>query len=340
MHHTYTHRRQYSSSCTRKSSTQDFHPTTSPSLSPSAAAEKESFYISTPIYYVNGEPHLGHAYTSVTADMVARYQRHLGRDVLFVTGTDEHGQKVQQSAVAAGIEPQAYADKVSRAFLDMTRAFGCEHSDFIRTTEGRHKQCVSKLWNVLQEKGYIYRGKYCGWYAVRDEAYYTSDELSPDGFAPTGADVKWVEEESYFFKLSSFTQPLLQHYGASSTGADAEAEAEGEAEAEAENEVMAFLLQKGGLHDLSISRASFDWGVPVPGEQGQGHVVYVWLDALANYLTAVGYAADTNHTDDNTMMRKYWPADVHVVGKDILRFHCIYWPAFLMAAGLPLPKKV
>ena len=285
------------------------------------------YYITTPIYYVNGLPHLGHAYTSVTADVLARFHRMAGHPVHFVTGTDEHGQKVQQSALAAGQTPQAFADEISAQFRSLTEALGCSNDDFIRTTEARHKVTAAKLWKALEASGQIYLGAYEGWYSVRDEAYYQESELV-DGKAPSGAPVQWVREESYFFRLSQWTQPLLDFY---------EANPDFIAPRGCRNEVVAFVAQKGGLKDLSISRSTFSWGIPVPGNNE--HVMYVWLDALANYLSAIEYAkSDSSHS--GSPFERFWPASLHVIGKDILRFHCIYWPAFLLAAGLAPPKRV
>jgi methionyl-tRNA synthetase len=285
----------------------------------------QKFYITTPIYYVNGAPHLGHAYTSVAADVMARFKRLESADVFFLTGTDEHGQKVEAAARLAGVEPQAFADKVSADFLDMSRRMNISNDVFIRTTEARHKAAAQAIWLKLQEAGMIYLGAYEGFYAVRDEAFYDEDELvtAADGSkkAPSGAPVEWVVEPSYFFKLSAFQEKLLAFY---------EANPDFIAPAAKRNEILSFV--RGGLHDLSISRTSFSWGIPVPGDEK--HVMYVWLDALVNYLSAIGYP------DANAAKAKYWPADLHLVGKEIIRFHAVYWPAFLMAADLPLPKKV
>lgn len=292
-------------------------------LSASTSTESSSsFYVTTPIYYVNGEPHLGHAYTSVAADVLARFEKKRGKDVYFLTGTDEHGQKVQQSAENAELSPQIFSDNVSEKFRNLIDLLGCSNDDFIRTSEDRHKDSVVALWKRLESKGYIYLGAYEGWYSVRDESFYTEGELV-DGKAPTGADVEWVKEESYFFKLSAFTEPLLNYYKEHPNfiGPDGR-----------RNEVLAFVSQEGGLRDLSISRTTFDWGVKVP--DAPEHVVYVWLDALTNYISALGWP------DNNDLMDKYWPADVHIVGKDILRFHAVFWPAFMMAADLPLPKRI
>ncbi len=286
---------------------------------------KPKFYLTTPIYYVNGAPHLGHAYTSTAADVLARFKRLDGYDVFFLTGTDEHGQKVEAAAKAAGVDPQTFTDRVAADFIDMSRRMNISNDDFIRTTEPRHRQACQALWQRLADAGSITLGAYEGWYAVRDEAFYDEDELvtAPDGTrrAPTGAPVEWVVEPSYFFNLSAFQDRLLAHY---------EAHPDFVAPAAKRNEILSFV--RGGLHDLSISRTSFSWGVPVPGDPA--HVMYVWLDALTNYLTAAGYP------DEAAPRVAFWPANLHLVGKEIIRFHAVYWPAFLMAAGLPLPERV
>ncbi len=279
------------------------------------------YYLTTPIYYINAPPHLGHAYTSVASDAMVRFMRLDGRATHFLTGTDEHGQKVAAAARAAGLEPAAYADGISKEFSDMTRLMNVSNDDFIRTTEPRHVAGVQALWRELQRRGEIYLGTFAGWYSVRDEAFYEESELV-DGKAPTGAEVEWVEEENYFFRLSAWQDRLLTHY---------EANPDFIAPRSRRNEVVSFV--KGGLRDLSISRTSFRWGIPVPGDEK--HVMYVWLDALANYITALGYP----ETEGNDYAR-FWPADLHMVGKDIIRFHCVYWPAFLMGAGLSPPKRV
>lgn len=284
--------------------------------------EKQSYYLTTPIYYVNDKPHIGHAYTTLACDALARFKRLDGYDVMFLTGTDEHGQKVQKSAEAKGVEPKAFTDEVSQNFRDLTKVLDFTNDDFIRTTEPRHYAACQQLWNTLIENGDIYLGSYSGWYAVRDEAFYAESEIK-DGKAPTGAPVEWVEEPSYFFRLSAYQDKLLAHY---------EANPDFVAPKSRFNEVKSFV--KGGLLDLSVSRASFSWGVPVPGDED--HVMYVWLDALTNYMTAAGYAQEGGEAD----YAKRWPADLHMVGKDILRFHAVYWPAFLMAANLELPKRV
>lgn len=278
------------------------------------------FYITTPIYYVNDRPHIGHAYTSVACDVMARHRRQMGDAVKFLTGTDEHGQKVEKSALAAGKTPQEFADGVSVHFRELTKLMNISADDFIRTTELRHIRSAQALWTRMAERGHIRLGSYAGWYSVRDEAYYAESELV-NGKAPTGADVEWVEEPSYFFNLSQWQEKLLAWYDANPDAI---------APASRRNEVISFV--KGGLKDLSISRTTFRWGIPVPGDDK--HIMYVWLDALANYLSALGYPDSTQEYKD------FWPASLHMVGKDILRFHAVYWPAFLMAADLPLPKRI
>ncbi|AMW35199.1 methionine--tRNA ligase [Haematospirillum jordaniae] len=285
-----------------------------------------SYYVTTPIYYVNDRPHIGHAYTTLACDVLARFKRLDGYRVMFLTGTDEHGQKVEKSAHAKGIDPQVFTDEVSQNFRDLASVMKYSHDDFIRTTEPRHKAACAALWKRLVDRGDIYAGKYAGWYAVRDEAFYAESELqtAPDGtrIAPTGAPVEWVEEPSYFFRLSAWQDKLLRFYDEHPDFIAPESR---------RNEVISFV--QGGLQDLSVSRTTFRWGVPVPGDSE--HIMYVWLDALTNYLTATGYP-DTGHE----RYKAFWPADLHMVGKDILRFHAVYWPAFLMAADLPLPKRV
>jgi methionyl-tRNA synthetase len=295
-------------------------------------------YITTPIYYVNDRPHIGHAYTSLAADVLARWHRLAGREVYFLTGTDEHGQKVEKAAQDAGEDPQAFTDRVSQAFRDLTATMGLSNDGFIRTTEPRHRAACQALWQRLAERGEIYLGAYEGWYAVRDEAFYGPDELTErDGvkYAPSGAPVAWVKEPSYFFRLSKWLPELLRRF-------DLPAEDPNRIDIQPEarrNEVRAFIQQglkefaeTPGKLDLSISRTSFRWGVPVPGDDQ--HVMYVWMDALTNYITALGYP------DEEAPLWRFWPADLHLVGKDIVRFHAIYWPAFLMAAGLAPPKRV
>jgi len=282
----------------------------------------KSYYLTTPIYYVNDKPHIGHAYTTLACDALARFKRLDGFDVKFLTGTDEHGQKVQKSAEDKGIDPKTFTDQVSQNFRDLTATLNFTNDDFIRTTEERHYKSCQKLWNTLIENGDIYLGSYAGWYAVRDEAFYAESEIT-DGKAPSGAPVEWVEEPSYFFRLSAYQDKLLAHYDANPDFVAPKSRL---------NEVRSFVA--GGLNDLSVSRASFSWGVPVPGDDA--HVMYVWLDALTNYITAAGYGQD----DEADRFPSRWPADLHMVGKDIVRFHAVYWPAFLMAAGVPLPKRV
>lgn len=280
-----------------------------------------AFYITTPIYYVNDSPHIGHAYTTLACDAVARFMRLDGRDVRFLTGTDEHGQKVEKAARDRGMDPQAFTDEVSTRFRDLASAMNFSHDDFIRTTEERHKRAVQGLWQKLVDAGEIYLGAYAGWYSVRDEAFYAESEIT-DGKAPSGAPVEWVEEPSYFFRLSAWQDRLLAFYAANPDCILPESR---------RNEVVSFV--KGGLNDLSVSRTTFNWGVPVPGDPD--HVMYVWLDALTNYISALGYPEDPDG-----LYARFWPCDVHVVGKDILRFHAVYWPAFLMAAGLEPPRRV
>jgi len=285
----------------------------------------KTYYVTTPIYYVNDVPHIGHAYTTVACDVLARWKRLDGYDVFFLTGTDEHGQKVEKAAETAGVDPQSFTDRVSVAFREMAATMGISNDDFIRTTEARHKASVAELWKRLEASGDIYLGGYEGWYAVRDEAFYDEDELRtlPDGgkIAPSGAPVEWVVEPSYFFRLSAWQERLLAFYEANPGFIAPDAR---------RNEVLSFV--RGGLRDLSISRTSFTWGIPVPGDPK--HIMYVWLDALQNYVSAIGFP------DAAAPRAKFWPADLHMVGKDILRFHTVYWPAFLMSAGLPTPKRV
>ncbi len=287
---------------------------------------RKSFYVTSPIYYVNDKPHIGHAYTTLACDVLARFKRLDGYKVMFLTGTDEHGQKVEKSAIAAGKAPLQFCDEVSANFRALAVALNASNDDFIRTTEPRHHRACQAIWRAMQERGDVYLGSYAGWYAVRDEAFYGEDELSkgPDGkfVAPSGAPVEWVEEPSYFFKLSAWKDKLLAHYEAHPDFILPESR---------RNEVISFV--KGDLRDLSISRTSFTWGVPVPGDEA--HIMYVWLDALTNYISALDYpdVGGDKYT-------RFWPADLHLVGKDILRFHAVYWPAFLMSAGLAPPQRV
>ncbi|MGD9535830.1 MAG: methionine--tRNA ligase [Alphaproteobacteria bacterium] len=285
-----------------------------------------AYYITTPIYYVNDSPHIGHAYTSLACDVLARFMRLDGYRVHFLTGTDEHGQKVEKAAITAGRQPQDFVDEVSQRFRALGVAMGYSNDDFIRTTEPRHIAACQHLWEAIKANGDIYLGKYAGWYSVRDEAFYAEDELraGPDGhkLAPSGAPVEWVEEPSYFFRLSAWQERLLRFYDDNPDFIAPDSR---------RNEVTSFV--RGGLQDLSISRASFKWGVPVPGDPA--HVMYVWLDALTNYITAVGYPEI-----ESPLYKSFWPADLHMVGKDIVRFHAVYWPAFLMSAGVAPPKRV
>ena len=290
-------------------------------------APRAAYYLTTPIYYVNDSPHIGHAYTSLACDVLARFMRLDGRDVMFLTGTDEHGQKVQKSAIAAGMEPQDFVDQVSERFRALGDVMGYSNDDFIRTTEDRHTRSCQELWRRIEANGHIYLDKYAGWYSVRDEAFCAESEVTdgPDGSKVTVADgspVEWVEEPSYFFRLSAWQERLLEFY---------EKNPQAVAPESRRNEVISFV--SGGLNDLSVSRASLKWGIPVPGDPD--HTMYVWLDALTNYISAAGFP-DT----ECDLYRTYWPCDLHMVGKDILRFHAVYWPAFLMAAGVEPPTRV
>ncbi|MEM0898490.1 MAG: methionine--tRNA ligase [Pseudomonadota bacterium] len=282
------------------------------------------FYITTPIFYPNGVPHIGHAYTAIATDVLARFQRLDGREVFFLTGTDEHGQKMQRTAEGRGITPLQLADENSTVFQDLVNTLGCSHDDFIRTTEERHKKACQELWRRMEANGDIYLATYGGWYSVRQEAYFDESEtaVEEDGVRrePLGSEVEWVEEESYYFKLSAYGDKLLKYY---------ENHPDFIAPDERRNEVLSFV--KGGLKDLSISRTTFDWGVPVPGNDD--HVMYVWADALTNYLTAAGWPNNENGK------LNFWPA-THIIGKDIIRFHAVYWPAFLMSAGVDLPERI
>ena len=283
------------------------------------------YTITTPIYYVNGSPHIGHAYTSIAADILARWKRLDGFEVFFLTGTDEHGQKVEQAALAAGVAPQAFVDRVSAEFRAMADALDISYDDFVRTTEPRHLAACAAFWRRMEQAGQIYEGAYEGWYALRDESFYGEDEitLQTDGtrIAPTGAPVEWVREPSFFFRLSAWQDKLLAFY---------EAHPDFIAPTARRNEIVSFVRQ--GLKDLSISRTGFAWGVPVPDHPG--HVMYVWCDALVNYVTALGFP------EMESPLWEFWPAELHLVGKEIARFHAVFWPAFLMAADLALPRRV
>jgi methionyl-tRNA synthetase len=281
------------------------------------------FYITTPIYYVNARPHIGHAYTTIACDTVARRQRLLGADTFFLTGTDEHGQKIERAAQAAGKTPQQYADEISAEFRNLWKRMGISNDDFIRTTEERHIKRTQELFRRMRDNGYIYKGSYTGQYCVSDEMYV--DGAQPGDPCPEcGRITETVHEENYFFKLSAFQDKLLEAY----------AHPDFIRPDTRRNEVISFV--RSGLRDLSISRSTFSWGIPVPDDPK--HVIYVWLDALANYITAIGYGS--SHAGAQEAFKKYWPADVHMIGKEIVRFHCVYWPAFLMAAGLELPKAI
>ncbi|MFT3730807.1 MAG: methionine--tRNA ligase [Hyphomicrobium sp.] len=285
----------------------------------------DKYYITTPIFYPNGKPHIGHAYTVIASDVLARFARLDGKDVFFLSGTDEHGLKMQQTAEKEGITPKALADQNSAVFREMIAMLGGSNDDFIRTTEPRHYKSCQAIWERMAANGDIYLDRYGGWYSVRQEAYFDEKEttVGEDGVRrePLGSPVEWNEEESYFFRLSAYQDKLLEHY---------ERNPEFIGPVERRNEVVSFV--KSGLKDLSVSRSTFNWGVPVPGDDK--HVMYVWVDALTNYITAAGFP------DTNAERWKYWPADVHMIGKDIVRFHAVYWPAFLMSASIELPKRV
>ncbi len=289
---------------------------------------RNAYYVTTAIAYPNGEPHIGHAYEMVATDAIARWRRLEGREVLFLTGTDEHGLKMVQTAQREGLATRALADRNAARFKDLAAALNISNTDFIRTTEERHLKASQEIWNrmAVANNGDIYQSTYTGWYSVRDEAYFDEDELTAgeDGkkYAPSGAEATWVEEPSYFFRLSAYQDRLLKLY---------EEQPDFIAPKERRNEIVSFV--KSGLQDLSISRTTFDWGIPVPG--APGHVMYVWIDALTNYITGAGFPDDKGE-----LFRKFWPADLHVIGKDIIRFHTVYWPAFLMSAGLPVPGRV
>ncbi|MCR4266336.1 methionine--tRNA ligase [Nitratireductor sp. ZSWI3] len=286
---------------------------------------RDKFYITTPIFYPNGKPHIGHAYTVIATDAMARFQRLDGKDVFFLSGTDEHGLKMQQTADKEGLTAQELADRNSAIFRTMVEAVGGSNDQFIRTTEARHRDACQAIWQKMADNGDIYLDRYSGWYSVRQEAYFDESEttVGEDGVRrePLGSPVEWNEEETYFFRLSAYQDRLIAHY---------EENPDFIGPAERRNEVMSFV--RSGLKDLSISRSTFKWGIPVPGDEK--HVMYVWVDALTNYITAAGYP------DTTSKSWAYWPADVHVIGKDIVRFHAVYWPAFLMSAGIALPSRV
>jgi methionyl-tRNA synthetase len=286
----------------------------------------KNFYITTPIYYPSGRPHMGHAYSSIIADFFARFKSIDDYNVHFLTGTDEHGLKIQRSAEKAGKEPKEFCDQISQTFKDLSKTLNLSNTDFIRTTEDRHKKTVQHLWSLLKKNDDIYLSNYSGWYSVSDEAFYNEDEIEEiDGkkiAKSSKSNVEWIEEESYFFRLSRWQKPLLEFYENNPDFILPESR---------KNEVISFV--KSGLKDLSVSRKTFTWGIPVPSNDK--HIIYVWLDALTNYLSALNYP-DTN----DELFKKFWPASIHLIGKDILRFHAVYWPAFLLAAKIELPKKV
>ena len=286
----------------------------------------KNFYITTPIYYPSGKPHMGHAYSSIIADFFARFKSIDDYNVHFLTGTDEHGLKIQRSAEKAGKDPKEFCDQISQTFKDLSKTLNLSNTDFIRTTEDRHKKTVQHLWSLLEKNDDIYLSNYSGWYSVSDEAFYNEDEIEEiDGkkiAKSSKSNVEWIEEESYFFRLSKWQKPLLEFYENNPDFILPESR---------KNEVISFV--KSGLKDLSVSRKTFTWGIPVPSNDK--HIIYVWLDALTNYLSALNYP-DTN----DELFKKFWPASIHLIGKDILRFHAVYWPAFLLAAKIELPKKV
>ena len=286
----------------------------------------KNYYITTPIYYPSAKPHMGHAYSSIIADFFARFKKIDGFNVYFLTGTDEHGLKIQRSAEKLNKDPKSFCDEISKTFEDLTKTLNLSNTDFIRTTEDRHKVSVQNLWNILEKNKQIFLSKYSGWYSVSDEAFYNEDEVEEkDGLKvakSSGSAVEWVEEESFFFKLSEWEKPLLDFYEKNKNFILPESR---------RNEVISFV--KSGLKDLSVSRKTFSWGVKVPSDEN--HVVYVWLDALTNYLSSLKYP-----DENNELYKNFWPADLHIIGKDILRFHAIYWPAFLLAAKIEPPKRV
>ena len=287
---------------------------------------KNNYYITTPIYYPSAKPHMGHAYSSIVADFFARFKRISEHNVFFLTGTDEHGQKIQRAALEAKKDPLDFCNEISSNFKDLSAILNLSNDDFIRTTEKRHKMAVENLWNILEKKNEIYLSKYSGWYSVSDEAFYSENEIEDKDNIKvnklSGSKVEWVEEESFFFKLSKWEKKLLEYYDKNPEFIRPESR---------RNEVISFV--KGGLKDLSVSRKSITWGINVPSQKD--HIIYVWLDALTNYLSALDYP-----NIDTDKYKNFWPASVHIIGKDILRFHAVYWPAFLLAANLPLPKTI
>ena len=286
----------------------------------------KNYYITTPIYYPSAKPHMGHAYSSIVADFFARFKIIDGYNVYFLTGTDEHGLKIQRSAEKEDKDPKSFCDEISKTFEDLTKTLNLSNTDFIRTTEKRHKVSVQNLWNILEKNKQIYLSKYSGWYSVSDEAFYNEDEVEEKNGSKvsksSGSIVEWVEEESFFFKLSEWEKPLLDFYNKNKDFILPESR---------RNEVISFV--KDGLKDLSVSRKTFSWGIKVPSDEN--HVVYVWLDALTNYLSSLKYPDESND-----LYKRFWPADLHIIGKDILRFHAIYWPAFLLAANIKPPKRI
>ncbi|MBD1174766.1 methionine--tRNA ligase [Pelagibacterales bacterium SAG-MED01] len=284
------------------------------------------YYITTPIYYPSAKPHMGHAYSSIIADFFARFKKIDGFKVCFLTGTDEHGLKIQRAAEKKGIETLKFCNEISQTFRDLSKTLNLTNTDFIRTTEERHKKSVQSLWKELEKNDDIYLSKYSGWYSVSDEAFYTNDEIEEiEGIKRaiiSKSSVEWMDEESYFFRLSKWEKPLLEYYEKNPDFILPESK---------KNEVISFV--KSGLKDLSVSRKSFSWGIKVPGNNE--HVIYVWLDALTNYISALNYPSI-----NDSLFQKFWPASIHLIGKDILRFHAVYWPAFLMAAKIPLPEKI
>ena len=286
--------------------------------------KKKSFFITTPIYYVNDTPHIGHAYTSIACDVLARFNRLKDLDVMFLTGTDEHGLKIEQAAKKENLESKVFVNQMSLHFKELSKTLNISNDNFVRTTDEYHIKASQHIWKILQDNNQIYLDKYKGWYSVSDEAFFNDDEITEDKknkkkIAPTGNVVEWVEEESYFFKLSQWQSQLLEYYEKNPNFIGPSSR---------RNEVISFV--KNGLKDLSISRTAFNWGIKVPNDEQ--HVMYVWLDALINYLSAIGYPDDK--------YKRFWPADIHIVGKDILRFHAVYWPAFLLAANIALPKRI
>ena len=286
----------------------------------------KNFYITTPIYYPSAKPHMGHAYSSIVADFFARFKKIQGFKVFFLTGTDEHGQKIQRAAEEKGMDPLSFCNEISKTFRDLSKTLNLSNTDFIRTTESRHAKSVANLWNILEKKDEIYLSKYSGWYSVSDEAFYSVDEIEKKEGNKiskiSGSQVEWVEEESYFFRLSKWQEPLLKFYSENPNFI---------LPVSRKNEVISFV--KSGLKDLSVSRKSFSWGIKVPSNKN--HVIYVWLDALTNYISALNYP-----NEQDILYKDFWPASIHLIGKDILRFHAVYWPAFLLAANILPPKRV